>query len=393
MGPHLVKTIALVTVARSDFGIYRSVISAIQKDPDLTLEVIASGMHMSSQFGGTISEVEAEVGRPVRKVEMLVDSDSPEAVSKSIGLGVIGFAQVFSTFKPDVLLVLGDRYEMFAAVVAAMSFMIPVAHIHGGESTEGLIDEYIRHAITKMSHLHFVSTEAYRTRVIQMGEQPSMVFNVGAPGLDMVNEYSLMSLQELASQLSIPLNRAPLLVTFHPVTLDFEQTETQIQQLLEALSEFDYPTIFTYPNADTSGRKIIEAIETYCQSSPNAHAVQNLGTRRYYSLMARACSMVGNSSSGIIEAASFELPVVNIGTRQRGRIFGENVVDVACTTPEIVKGIRTVLGDAFRAKISGMANPYGVGVAAAAIMKVLKSTEMGPSTLMKRFHDQGSLSL
>jgi UDP-N-acetylglucosamine 2-epimerase (non-hydrolysing)/GDP/UDP-N,N'-diacetylbacillosamine 2-epimerase (hydrolysing) len=318
---------------------------------------------------------------------MLLSSDTPEGISKSIGLGVIGFAQIFARFKPDILVVLGDRFEMLSAVAAAMPFTIPVAHLHGGEATEGLIDESIRHSITKMSHLHFVSTESYRQRVIQMGEAPWRVVVSGAPGLDNLQAVELLEIAALENRIGVNLTPPPLLVTFHPVTLEYADTQYHITELLAALKAVNLPIVFSYPNADTYGRIIINAIERFVKSCEQAWAVTNLGTQAYFSLMKYAVAMVGNSSSGIIEAASFELPVVNIGNRQQGRIHSYNVVDVECNRTSIELAIRQVTAPQFRAQLAGIKNPYGDGHAAERIVEVLQTVSLNQTLTLKRFHN------
>jgi UDP-hydrolysing UDP-N-acetyl-D-glucosamine 2-epimerase len=382
-----VRTIGVVTVGRSDYGIYLPVLRAIQATPNLQLKLFVSGMHLSPEFGMTIRQIQDDGFEISDRVEMLVSSDTPEGLAKSMGLGIIGFGQVYSRTRPDILLVLGDRFEMFAAVVAAIPHAIPIAHIHGGEATEGAIDEAIRHAITKMSHLHFVATEQYRKRVIQMGEEPGRVFVSGAPGLDHLRSMNLLNPREVETLIGIPLHPAPLLVTFHPVTLEHEHTEFYIMELLSALDELGMPVIFTYPNADTDGRVIIRCIDYFVSTHSNAKVVVNLGVRAYFSLMKYAAAMVGNSSSGIIEAASFELPVVNIGNRQRGRIHGENVIDTAYDRQSIMDSISTSVSLQFHEKLKGMMNIYGDGLAADRIVSELQKVELNHLLLLKRFHN------
>lgn len=381
------KKVGVITVSRSDYGIYRPVLRRIQEDPELSLHLIVSGMHLSPEFGLSVSEIQRD-GFPIGDtIEMLLSSDSSEGVAKSMGLGIIGFAQSYSRFQPDLLLVLGDRFEMHAAVVAALPFRIPIAHIHGGESTEGLIDEALRHSITKMSHIHFVSTEAYARRVIQMGEAPWRVVVSGSPALDNVRTLQLLTREELEEAHGFRLAEAPLLVTYHPVTLEYEDTESHLNELMTALSEVDYSVIFTYPNADMRGRLIIERIRQFTEQHERAVAVPSLGTQAYYSLMAQSAAMVGNSSSGIIEAASFKLPVVNIGNRQRGRIRSQNVIDVDYDHRSIVAGINRATSPEFRRSLVDLVNPYGDGHAADRIVSAIKSTLPREGLIVKEFHD------
>lgn len=381
------RTIGVATVGRSDYGLYRPILQRVQEDPTLRLQMYVGGMHLSPEFGMTVSEIERD-GFPIaERVEMLLSSDSPQGIAKAIGLGTIGFAQAFARSRPDILLVLGDRFDMFTAALAALPLNIPLAHIHGGEATEGLIDEAVRHSITKFSHLHFVSTEPYRERVIQLGEEPWRVVVSGAPGLDNLCEIPLLSEDELERTLNFPLLPPPLLVTVHPVTLESESVAVQVEQLMAALESADHPVVFTYPNADTYGRLIIQAIDKYVSTHDKARAFVNLGTQVYLSLMRHAAAMIGNSSSGIVEAASFLLPVVNIGNRQRGRVRGRNVIDVENISSEILHGIRCALDPDFRNGLIGMKNPYGDGRAAPKIVEILRTVRMDQNLLMKRFYD------
>jgi UDP-hydrolysing UDP-N-acetyl-D-glucosamine 2-epimerase len=383
------RTIGVVTTSRADYGIYRPLLRAIVDDPALELYLLVSGMHLSPEFGRTVEAIEAEGFATGDRIEMLLSSDTPEAIAKSTGLGMIGFAQSFARRRPDLLVVLGDRFEMFAAAAAAMPFVMPIAHLHGGESTEGLIDEPIRHSITKMSHLHFTATEAYAQRVRQMGEEPWRVTVSGALSLDNLNQIDMLTPDQLEDRYGFNLSKPPLLVTFHPVTLEYEQTDQHIEALLTALDDCGRPVIFTYPNADTAGRQIIKAIDQYVDDHQNAWAVDNLGTQGYFSLMANAAAMVGNSSSGIIEAASFKLPVVNVGNRQRGRVHDRNVIDVATTREAIREGIEQAAPDEFRAGLVDLVNPYGDGRAAEKIVSRLKSVKLDQELLLKRFYDGG----
>jgi UDP-hydrolysing UDP-N-acetyl-D-glucosamine 2-epimerase len=381
------RTIGIVTVARSDYGIYLSILRKIQADSELSLHLIVSGMHLSPEFGLTVRAIESD-GFPIgERVEMLLSSDSPEGIAKSIGMGTIGFAQAFGRFRPDVLVVLGDRFEMFAAAVAALPFKIPVAHIHGGEITLGAIDDALRHSMTKLSHLHFASTQEYARRLRQMGEESWRITVSGAPGLDNIQAIRLLSPEELESRYSLHLQPPPLLVTFHPVTLEYERTDWQLGELLAALDEAKMPVVFTMPNADTGGRLMMQRIETFIRTRSWAQKVDNLGSQGYFSLMAIAMVMVGNSSSGIIEAPSFGLPVVNIGTRQTGRVKAANVIDVGYERTEILKGVLKALRPEFRAGLRRLSNPYGLGRASEIIVAKLKDVPLDDRLLVKRFRD------
>lgn len=381
------RKIGVVTVARSDYSIYLPVLRKIQADPDLELHLLVAGMHLSPEFGLTAKVMEADGFQIAERVEMLLSSDTPDGIAKSMGLGVIGFAQSFARFRPDVLLVLGDRFEMHAAALAALPFKIPVAHIHGGEITEGAVDDALRHSMTKLSHLHFVSTQEYARRVIQMGEETWRVVVSGSPALDNLHTLTLLPREELAGRFGLRLDRAPLLVTFHPVTLECEQTEGQVSELLDALRVVELPVVFTMPNADTNGRVIARMIEEFVKRQPDAWIVPNFGPEGYFSMMAVSAAMVGNSSSGIVEAASFGLPVVNIGTRQQGRARGENVIDVGYERDEIIRGIRWAISPEFRARLQGLTNPYGDGHAAEVIVRRVKEVVLDNRLLVKHFLD------
>jgi UDP-hydrolysing UDP-N-acetyl-D-glucosamine 2-epimerase len=384
-----VRTIGVVTVARSDYGIYLPVLRKIHADPALQLYLIVTGMHLSPEFGLTVKVIEADGFEISERIEMSLSSDTPEGIAKSMGLGTIGFAQAYGRLRPDILLVLGDRFEMHAAVVASLPFKIPVAHIHGGESTEGAIDEAIRHSITKMSHVHFVATEVYARRVIQMGEEPWRVIVSGAPSLDNVHSIRLLSHEELGRHYGLDTKGPFLLVTYHPVTLEYEQTETQVRELLAVLEEANLGIIFTYPNADTCSRLIIDMIREFTARHTQSQVVVNLGTQAYFSLMKYAVAMVGNSSSGIVEAASFKLPVVNVGTRQRGRVHGKNVIQVGYSRTEIRAGIAKVVSPDFRASLVDLLNPYGDGHGAEKIVHELKHICFDEHLLLKRFYHLG----
>jgi UDP-hydrolysing UDP-N-acetyl-D-glucosamine 2-epimerase len=380
--------IGIVNCARSDYGIYLPLQKRIQAHSRLQLRIYVTGMHLSPEFGLTVNMFSEDGFEVYERIEMLLSSDTPEGIAKSMGLGAIGFGQSFSKSRPDLLIIMGDRFEMHAAVVAALPFNIPIAHIHGGESTEGLIDEAIRHSISKMSHLHFPSTEVYAERIRQMGEEDWRIAVVGAPGLDNIREMELFSKEETARKFEFDLARPVALVTFHPVTLEYEQNQTYISKLLAALKEFDIQYLFTYPNADTSGRVIIDHIRKFCDQHKGASVVQNATQRGYLSLLSVVDCMIGNSSSGIIEAATFRLPVVNVGNRQRGRIHGANVVDCAHDTHDIVKALRKVMTVDFQESLNNLENPYGDGRASEKIVEYLEEMKIDRNLLLKRFVDR-----
>lgn len=382
------REIAVVTVGRSDWGIYLSLLRSIEAHPDLRLRIIASGMHLSPEFGFTVRDIEAAGFEVFERVESLLASDTPEGIAKSMGVGVLGFAQLFSRYRPDILVVMGDRFDMLPAALAALPFRIPIAHLHGGEVTEGVIDEAIRHALSKMSHLHFVATEQYADRLRLMGEEHWRILVSGTPALDGIAQTPLMSEEEIQEWFGIDPRSPVLLVTYHPVTLEGDHTEQQVGQLLEALEKNGLPCLFTYPNADPGGRIIIERIEGYCQAHhPSSRIIKNAGQRGYWSLMRVVSAMVGNSSSGIIEAPSFGLPVVNVGNRQRGRVQARNVINCGYDREEIFQALQKALAEDYRKGLRGMANPYGDGHAAERIVSRLEHVELGKTLVVKRFVD------
>jgi UDP-hydrolysing UDP-N-acetyl-D-glucosamine 2-epimerase len=381
------RTIGVVTTARSDYGIWLPVLRRLATEPGLRLQLIVGGMHLSPEFGRTATIIESD-GFPIaERVELLLSSDSPEGIAKSMGLAVLGFAQALARMRPDVLAVLGDRFEMHAAALAALPFRIPVAHIHGGEVTQGAIDDALRHSITKLSHLHFVATDEYARRVVQLGEQPWRVIVCGAPALDHLASLRLLSPEDFHVRFGIPLEPAPLVVTYHPVTLEYEQAEFQIEQLLSALAGASVPIVFTMPNADTHGRYIAQRIREFVSGRSAAWMVDNLGTQAYFSLLRSATAMVGNSSSGLIEGPSFGLPVVNVGSRQDGRVRAANVIDVDNSRESIIQGLARALDPRFRKQLAGLNNPYGTGTAAETIVRRLAEVPLDDTLCRKEFFD------
>ncbi len=382
------RTVGVVTTSRADFGIFRPVLRRILEAPALRLHLIVSGSHLSPDFGMTVREIEEEGLEIKDRVKISLDSDTPEAIAKAMGYATIGFAESFGCQRPDMLLVVGDRFEMHAAAAAAVPFTIPIAHIHGGETTQGAIDEVFRHSMTKFSHLHFVATEESARRVIQLGEEPWRVTVSGAPTLDNLSDFEPLSLAELETQVGMDLtDRGFLLVTFHPVTLEYHEAGKQILELVAALDSLEHPVVFTLPNADTAGLEIRRKILQTVENQSGWVAVGSLGHRGYFSAMAYAAAMVGNSSSGLIEAPSFGLPDVNIGIRQEGRTRGLNVVDCACEREAIISATLKALAPAFRASLKGKANPYGDGRAAERIVRCLAEVALDERLLKKRFHD------
>lgn len=381
------RTIAVVTTGRADYSLYRPILRRIAGCSELRLTILACGMHLSPEFGMTVHLLEQDGFSPAERVEMLLSSESSEGVALSMGLGVMGFAQALTRSRPDILVVLGDRYEMFSAALAALPLTIPVAHIHGGELTEGVIDDALRHAMTKLSHLHFVATTAYAERVVRLGEEPWRVTVSGAPGLDETLGHSPLPPETLEDRFGIRLSPAPLLVTYHPETLDPIAAAERFTELLTALETIGLPVVFTQPNADAGGRGLLKAIRQFVASRQDRWLVDNFGPEAYPSMMAHAKAMVGNSSSGIIEAPSFRLPVVNIGDRQKGRLRAANVVDVAPRRDAILAGLARVLAPPFRASLEGLANPYGDGQASRRIVERLRTEPLGRQLVTKAFFD------
>lgn len=370
----MIRKICVITGSRADYGLLRWVMQGIQDDPDLTLQIVATGMHLSPEFGLTYLEIEQHGFRLDRKVEMLTSSDTPVGIAKSMGLGLIGFADALSELSPDLIVVLGDRFEIYAAVAAALVARIPVAHLHGGETTEGAFDEAVRHAITKMSHLHFVAAESYRQRVVQLGEQPDRVFLVGGLGVDAIKHLKLLDRTELEASLGFGLGEKSLLITFHPVTLEAGTAAAQVEELLTALADLDDTNlIFTLPNADTDGRVLIKAVERFVAQHPNARAYASLGQLRYLSCVAHVDGLIGNSSSGLIEAPSLNTGTINIGDRQRGRLQATSVINCDPTKQSISKAIGRLYSPEFRLRLREVCNPYGDGGASGRIVDTLKN--------------------
>jgi UDP-hydrolysing UDP-N-acetyl-D-glucosamine 2-epimerase len=381
------RTIGVVTVARSDYGHLLPLLEAIRSAPGLALQLFVAGGHLSKRLGGTVSRIEADGWTITDRVETLDESDAPEDLAVGAGAGVAGFARAFARHRPDLVVVLGDRIEMLAAAVAALPLTIPVAHIHGGEVTEGAIDEQIRHAMTKLSHLHFPAAEPFARRILQMGEEPWRVHCCGAPGLDRLPRLAIVPRAELAARVGLPLRKPTLLVTLHPVTLEPEDTATHAEELAAALARADGDVIITSPGADTAHLTIVRRLEALAATRPATRMVPSLGEDTYCSLLREADVMVGNSSSGLIEAPSFGLPVVNIGSRQQGRLRAANVIDVGHGREEILAGLRRALDPAFRQSLVGLRNPYGDGHAAPRIVRILADVELGRRLVRKRFVD------
>lgn len=381
------RKICVITGTRAEYGLLRWVMEGIQDDSGLTLQIIATGTHLSPEFGLTFREIEQDGFQIDRKVEMLTSSDTPVGIAKSMGLGLIGFADALNELHPDLIVVLGDRFEIFSAVSAALVARIPVAHVHGGETTEGSIDEGLRHSITKMSHLHFVAAEEYRQRVIQLGEQPDRVFMVGGLGVDNIKRMKLLDREALEQSLGIQLGEKSLLVTFHPVTLETGTAADQMAALLAVLDGLhDTQLVFTMPNADTDGRVLKTMIEQFVAQHANSRAYTSLGQLRYLSCLAHVDGVVGNSSSGLLEAPSFQKGTINIGDRQRGRLQAASVINCEPTRESITTALKHLYSAGFHTGLRNVRNPYGEGDASEKILATLKSAALD-GVLKKSFYN------
>lgn len=371
------RKICVVTGSRAEYGLLYWLLKDLAADRDLQLQIIATGMHLSPEFGYTFKQIEADGFHIDAKVEMLLSGDTPSAVTKSLGLGVIGFADALNRLDPDIVVVLGDRFEILAAAQAALLACVPIAHIHGGEISEGAYDESIRHAITKMSQLHFVAAEPYRQRVIQMGEVPERVFNVGAPGLDHLRRTEFLTSGQLEQSLGIRLSHPLFLVTYHPVTLDERSPESATGELFAALSAFDDAcVVFTYPNADTGGRGLRRAQEDFVTRHENVHGYVSLGQLRYLSLMRQADVIIGNSSSGLTEAPALKKATVNIGDRQKGRLMAGSVINAVEDRAAIETAIHQALSPEFQTQLPFTTSLYGCSDASSGIIHQLKTASL-----------------
>lgn len=382
------RIIGVVTTSRADYGIYYPLLKRLTQTDGLELKLIVTGMHLSKSFGYTVDEIERD-GFPIEtKIETLTSLDTPEGTTKSMGLGLTKFAEFFQRSTPDILVVLGDRFEMFAAALAALPFSIPIAHIGGGAVTEGAFDDSLRHALTKIAHLHFVETENYRKRIIKMGEMPWRVSLCGALSLDNLKERKRKPLDEINGLLKTKIKNPFLIVSYHPVTRELGKSDSQIISLFEALDQCDEHLVFSSPNADPAGRFLAEKIEHFVSRRPDQRTyLKSFGSEIYLSLMAIAKAMIGNSSSGIVEAASFGLPVVNIGIRQKGRDNGINVIHVNSDTSGIVNGLKKAVSKKFRKSIDLEKNIYDQGGASKRIIEVLQKVPLDDNLTIKRFFD------
>ena len=381
------RKICVVTGTRAEYGLLYWLMKEIKTDNELELQIIATGMHLSPEFGLTYKEIE-KYFKIDKKIEMLLSSDTSIGISKSMGLAQISFAEAYEELKPDMVVVLGDRYEIFSAVSAAMIARIPIAHLHGGETTEGAFDESIRHSITKMSHIHFTATDEYRNRVIQLGEHPSRVFNVGGMGIENIKKLKLLSKDEFEKSIDFKLNEKNILVTFHPVTLENATAKEQFQELLDAIDELvDTNIILTKANSDTDGRVINQMIDEYvAKNSHKSVGFTSLGQLRYLSALQFVDAMVGNSSSGLAEAPSFKIGTINIGDRQKGRMQADSVIDCTSNKQSILKAFSILYSVEFQDLLNNVKNPYGDGCASEKIIEEIKKIDLD-NILKKTFYD------
>jgi len=381
------KKICVITGTRAEYGLLRHLMKAIKDSDEFELQIIATGMHLSKKFGLTYKEIEADGFVINSKVEILLVSDTPVSIAKSTALGLMGISESLNDLNPDMVLVLGDRFEILSAATAAMFARIPIAHLHGGELTEGLIDEAIRHSITKLSHLHFVAAEEYQQRVIQLGENPKNVFMVGGLGVDSIKRLKLLSREELETSLGIKFNEKNLIVTYHPVTLEKSSAGKQMKELLDALAELkDTQLIFTMPNADTDGRILFTMIEDFVENYPNACVFTSLGQLLYLSCVAQVDGIVGNSSSGLSEVPTFKKATVNIGERQRGRLQASSIINCEPSCTDISNALAKIYDKNFQETLIDSVNPYGDGGAVDRIVKILKSMSFN-NLVKKTFYD------
>jgi GDP/UDP-N,N'-diacetylbacillosamine 2-epimerase (hydrolysing) len=381
------RKVCVVTGTRAEYGLLYWLMKEIEADKELELQIIVTGMHLSPEFGLTYKEIEKDF-KINKKIEMLLSSDTSIGISKSMGLAQISFAEAYDELKPNIIVVLGDRYEIFSAVSAAMIARIPIAHLHGGETTEGAFDEAIRHSITKMSHLHFTATEEYKNRIIQLGEHPSRVFNVGGLGIENIKRLKLLNKEEFEKSIDFKLNQKNILVTFHPVTLENATAHQQFQELLDAIDALkDTNIIFTKANSDTDGRIINTMIDEYvAKNSFKSVAFTSLGQLRYLSALQYIDAMVGNSSSGLAEAPSFKIGTINIGDRQKGRIKAASIIDCLSSKKSISEAFQKLYSKEFQDNLINSRNPYGDGCASIKIIEEIKKVDLN-NILKKSFYD------
>ena len=382
------RKICVVTGTRAEYGLLSMLMKSINDDTNLELVIIATGSHLSPEFGLTYKEIENDGFHIDKKIETILSADTPTAIAKSTGLGMIGIADALSDLQPDLMIVVGDRYELLAASFSAVTSRIPIAHIHGGETTEGAFDESIRHSITKMSWWHFAAAEEYRKRIIQLGENPERVFNVGGLGVDIIKNSQLLSKEELIKKTGINFSSKNLLVTYQPVTVEDQTSKDNMHSLLEVLTEMnDINLIFTMPNADSDRNSIFSMIETFVSNySDRAIVFTSMGHLNYMSTLQFVDGVIGNSSSGLLEAPSYQIGTINIGDRQKGRLKAESVIDCEPTKDSIKSALEIMYSKKFRSNLKSVLNPYGEGNATKKILEILKNSPL-PKEIKKEFHN------
>ena len=382
------RTIAVVTTTRADYGLWYWILRAIQQHPNFKLQLICGGTHLRPEHGLTRRFIEQDGFAIDAEVDFLLPAggDTHTDVAIASSRAVEGFARQLHKLRPDMVLLLGDRFETLAAAFAAATMRIPIGHLHGGEATEGALDESYRHAITKLSHIHFPATEQAATRIVQLGEQPDRIHVVGAPGLETIAKCKHMSVEELSTAIGIGLEAGFVLVTYHPATLSAQSPQDQVAQLANGLASTERQLVISRSNADAGSAAVVSRLEEFCRERNDAHLVASAGQEAYINLMRHAAAMLGNSSSGIIEAPSIPLAAVNVGRRQQGRQRAANVIDVPCEAAAIADGLGRALSDEFQRSLTGLVNPYGDGRTSQRIVQVLAEVELAPAVLVKRFH-------
>jgi len=380
------RKICIVTGSRADYGLLYYLLKEIQNDKDLELQLIVTGMHLSKEFGLTYKIIEKEF-KIAKKIPMNLSTDTAKSISIEMAKAQISFAKTYAKIKPDLLVILGDRYEILSAAIPCVIANIPIAHIHGGETTQGAVDEVIRHSLTKMSHLHFCASKTYKNRIIQLGEDKRKVYNVGALGLDGIKQLKLLSKKEFENSIDFKLSKRSLLVTYHPQTLSLSTPKEQFRELLNALSRLkDTSLIFTKTNSDAGGKIINKMIDKYVKNNPNSVAFTSLGQLRYLSALLHIDAIVGNSSSGLLEVPSFKKATIDIGERQKGRIKAESVLSSRCEADKIYQNIQKIYTKSFSKILLNVKSPFGTAGASKKIKKIIKKVDL-TKILDKKFHD------
>jgi GDP/UDP-N,N'-diacetylbacillosamine 2-epimerase (hydrolysing) len=378
------RRIAVVTGTRAEYGLLKNTIQKISVDPELKLQLIVTGTHLSTEYGYTIEEIYKDGFEIKDEIDILLESNNKQGVAKSMGLAMMGISQAFNRLKPDMLLILGDRYEIFASAATAMAMNIPIAHISGGEITEGAMDEQIRHSITKMAHIHFPGAGVYAENIIKMGEEEWRVFNVGDPGIENIKNMNFLTKEEIQQDLGVEVDKETVLVTFHPVTLEIEQLPYQIENLIHALEKTNKKLVITFPNSDNGGRYIINELKKFKTNNDKVYLYENLGVRRYLSVLRLCGAVIGNSSSAIVEAPLLKIPVVNIGNRQKGRLMAGNIIQSDYSSEEIVKAINLAMSDEFAQRARRIKSLYGEGNTSNEIVNIIKKIDIDEKLVKKK---------